>query len=243
MLQIVLILLVLSAISCEEVPKSSNVSTVAESSARSLLSDLGDIAGKSVVKPPRKPDGRKSGASQSGKSEKSGQPVFMGPMNGVVNTLNDVVKGSLSIISSGDKRFGETAEELINATRVASKVIGSVSRVDDMLAYYHRLPLEAPDDYIRPKYFSTDCAFRVACEIGSWFLRPNSPQPIKDLVKQNRLIHDLQNKYTRAVTYGFLFGDCSRYYCVFLEFSGGPIKFAGAVTEITNRLLNPDLYQ
>lgn len=93
----------------------------------------------------------------------------------------------------------------------------------------------------KPKYFSRDCEFRMACELGRR-LKLMAIKPVAEAIKTNKLIHDLQNRYTRATTYGMLYDNCDRYYCVLLQLMGKPKEVASGMVELVNRLANPEMY-
>lgn len=110
---------------------------------------------------------------------------------------------------------------------------------DDWKYYEYAGPYE-PYAYRRPKYFSKECQFRFACEVGK-LMKPLT-YPVTRKVETSRFVQDLQNRYTRAMTYGTLRGNCERYYCVLVALLGGPAGFASGVAEIVNRAVNSDMY-
>lgn len=233
------------------------------STGRSLISNLNRVATQAVVKPSvetvhnivgalspgqNKPSYDNADSMSSVKASKvhgEGAQNDKEPIDEIIKILDRL----FDIVSKGPMRFEDNANALVNVTRqvagglikTAAKTSHTVRREDDMV-YYNRLTYIPTDDYLRPKYFSTDCSFRFCCELGRWMFRPYSPDLVKRIVLENKFIHDLQNRFTRAATYGYLYGDCSKYYCVVLELTGGPVKFAAGVTELANRFLNPDLY-
>lgn len=279
----------ISEISLEEPPKDLSMEP---SRARSLMSDLHEMADqtmvKSIITPPDSPVNSlvnalslskeqtepnvsfgylPDGSSSTQNKPRTPEAGIEKPIGDAMKLFGGLFKGSLNSMP-GNIRLGDTAESFVNATKQATNMLGKigdttkgllnatktatnllgiggkpVSKQEEDLVYYHRMPFVANDDYLKPKYFSTDCSFRVCCEIGKWFFRPAVSAPvIKNTVRENKFIHDLQNRFTRAATFGYLYGDCSRYYCVLLELTGGPIKFLAGATEISNRILNPDLY-
>lgn len=81
------------------------------------------------------------------------------------------------------------------------------------------------------RYFSKECRFRVACEIGKTVMSP-MPSQLLTQYSDNKFMKDFQNKYTKAMTFGLTRKACDRYYCVFVEMMGGPGPFAKGVMEL-----------
>lgn len=171
-----------------------------------------------------------------------------------VRTITGVLKTSLGVSKQITNKTipstDQVSQPLLDPTdhlESAKKVVSSLSGLDvsprqeTEKVYYD---FANPDDlagHRLPKYFSTECTFRYACEVGKTISIVT--KPVLSTVHQNRIIQDFQSRYTRALTYGVLTGDCSRYYCVFAQFLGGPTKFTAGMTDLVNRVVNPDVYQ
>lgn len=146
-----------------------------------------------------------------------------------------------------DKLVTNSASQLVKAGQSAGELANKVSsqstrvRPETEEYLYEYDSNEEPYMYRRPKYFSRDCQFRVACEVGK-LLKPVG-HPLGEQVKTNKLVQDLQNRYTRAISYGMLVGDCERYYCLVVQIFGGPKAFASGVAELFNRFANPEMYE
>lgn len=168
------------------------------------------------------------------------------PIEDLTRTLVGGIPGALP--QSGLLQGPATVlNSMISLTNPLGKVLGGSSKSDpegeasDDRIYYEYDYGEEASGRKRPHYFSHDCNFRVACEIGRT-IRPMTT-PFHKIVETNKLIQDLQNRFTRAATYGMLHNDCERYYCLFVKILGGPKQFASGVADMVNRLANPEMYQ
>lgn len=161
--------------------------------------------------------------------------------------FNSVLQSSLSMPKLGVDTVDTAAEGLLKVTKHTGKVVGDLSGLklktdpEPDRVYYEYSSNDEHDGVKKPKYFSKQCNFRLACEVGK-IVSPVSG-PVKPALERNKFIQDLQNRYTRAFTYGMLRGDCSRYYCLIVQLFGGPTGFAKGVSELINRTVNPDLYE
>lgn len=178
-------------------------------------------------------------------TEKLVSAIDMGP-SGVTTIVKGVLQNSLNMVPAGPLALGDTAVGLLNATDTTAKLMDQLSLLtpgpEKERVYYNNIQSDE-ESWRKPKYFSTACSFRMACEFGRLLLKPNTPLPVNLVLERSKLIHDLHNRFTRAATYGLLNGECSKYYCVALEFFGTPAQIAGAIVELTNRFTNPDLYE
>lgn len=166
---------------------------------------------------------------------------------GIPDLFTKVLQSSLNLVpTASGLPLGDTAATLMNVTQKSGKIIERLSGFSphpEAEGVYYNGIIAPDEEWRRPNFFSKSCVFRVSCEVGRLLLKPYSLPPVNLVVERSKLVHDLQNRYTRAATYGLLYGDCSKYYCDMLEFVGGPLRASGAVVELTNRLINPDLYE
>lgn len=159
--------------------------------------------------------------------------------------LNTVIKSSIEV--GAETMTGGSENLLKSVTDTAGKVVGQVTglminaKPEREQAYYEYGIGHEPGEYRAPKYFSKECNFRIACEVGR-LVNPYSA-PLHGVVSQNKMIQDLQNRYTRAMTYGMLNKSCERYFCFLVQLLGGPGQFASGVAELVNRMANPDMYE
>lgn len=160
-------------------------------------------------------------------------------LEGPTQAFNSVIAGPANPVNIATVSLPKVFE---NTGKIVSSLSGTnlKPRPDDESAYYEIRPGDEPFEYRRPKYFSYDCQFRFACEFGR-AMRPITAPFSKGLIN-NRVFQDMQNRYTRAMTYGSLYDDCERYYCLLIQFVGGPEKFARGVAELVNRVANPEMY-
>lgn len=152
--------------------------------------------------------------------------IFGVPMN----PLDSVFKGA-------DRVTGGLIE---STSRLVHSLTGGTVLPDER-QYYEYTPIYDPMSFRESKYFSRDCSFRMACEVGR-LLKPFG-QPFKQTLETSKLVQDLQNRYTRATTFGIVHNDCSRYYCLLVQFVGGPAAFASGIAELLNRMANPEMYE
>lgn len=141
------------------------------------------------------------------------------------------------------------ADNLVSSLQTNSNklMLGGMSQEPERESVYYTNPSQifSGDDtyqWQKPKYFSKHCKFRLSCEFGR-FMKPMTPKSVSFMIERSKLIRDLQNRFTRSATYGLLYGDCARYYCLVMEFFGGPVRATGAFAELTTRILNPDLHE
>lgn len=169
-----------------------------------------------------------------------------------INTPIKMINGVMEASNLGDSAFDKTTDHLMksvsestggllpskvpeapmvsNAIDVASEIVPDIPILDELT--------QSEDD--KKPYLSQECAHRIACELGK--AMKFMAHPIAKAANNNKIIQDLQNRYTMAVTYGAEHGDCERYYCVVAQFLGGPKEFSGGVVDMTNRVMNPELY-
>lgn len=126
-----------------------------------------------------------------------------------VMVLNNVIKSTMHVGDTVGTQSSETDNQ---------------AKEDDSF-YYEDLKSGS-------KYFSRECQFRFACEFGARTKVPQSLIKLTDF----KLIRDLQNKYTKAMTYGFKYGQCEKYFCFVLEMLNGPAKFASGFAEFIEGL-------
>lgn len=188
-----------------------------------------------------------------------GNKVLEAPMR----VFNSLLSAATNISKGNTEKLSEATETVVKATEGTSKVVTSLvapkrtknrkrkskkqeqdeDDEDDIdeSEYYEYSETHEPYAHRRPKYFSRECPFRFACEVGK-IMKPLAEKFTKE-VEKNRFLQDLQNRYTRAMTYGSLRGDCNRYYCFIVALLGGPQGFASGVSEMVNRIVNPDTYE
>lgn len=218
-------------------------------------------------------DDDKQGRSESGKQKGLSSEASSGSQSNYDSTISNGQGGGGGSLGGGGGNNNKPASNLIESFLQVPPVFGPPGKLPNPLeataslfnltkgsffgkmsgldkevrpesesVYYDHAPgLNPLDEYRKPKYFSHDCNFRVACEVGK-LLRPVA-SPLSKIVSTNKVIQDLQNRYTRAATYGLLHNSCERYYCIMVELMGGPTKFAAGLVEMLNRLANPDLYE
>lgn len=153
---------------------------------------------------------------------------------GQVKALNNAIKGASTL----NRGLFDTTNRVVQTIAGGGRQNGQ--KFSDDKSYYEYTPVYDVFQYREPKYFSRDCNFRVACEIGR-ILKPFAP-PLKEVLESSKLAQDLQNRYTRAFSYGIIHEDCHRYFCLLVQFAGGPAGFASGVAELMNRIANPDMY-
>jgi len=184
-----------------------------------------------------------------------------------LKVLDGILSATLNITRAGTDRIDQATDTVVKASETTSKVVSSLASIPPKKhSRGHRKPPRAhieedsdEDEYDRdrdyyefsdssepyaarrPKYFSRECPFRFACEVGK-IMKPLTHSLTKQ-AGSTRLFQDLQNRYTRAMTYGSLRGNCDRYYCVLVALFGGPQGFASGVAELINRQLNPETYE
>jgi len=169
-----------------------------------------------------------------------------GLLDGPAKVLNSMIATSINIGQAGTDTVDDVADQAIKVSEATGKAAVGLSEStlqeapesDD--AYYEDIEDE-PENHRKPKYFSRECSFRIACEIGKT-VRPMTV-PVYKLVERNKIIQNLQNRYTRALTYGVLHNECSRYYCFFVQLMGGQAQFASGIAELIKRVSNPGLYE
>lgn len=172
-----------------------------------------------------------------------GTKVFEAPLK----IFNGLLAGTATLGKVGAATVDKTADKIAKATETTSKIATQMNRqewdprLEEESAYYEFTSADEPYTYRKPKYFSRECQFRIACEIGKT-IKPLTYQ-ITKVAETNRLIQDLQNRYTRAITYGTVHGNCERYFCLLVQIFGGPTGLASGVAEMVNRLVNPDMYE
>lgn len=149
-------------------------------------------------------------------------------------TLNKVIKD----ISNQDSPVIEAANQF---ALMAGQFLPPDAPPEDDSAFYEFSHHDEPFKYRRPRYFSKDCNFRLACEVGRQIRSVTAP--VQQVILSNKHVQDLHNRYTRAMSYGMINNDCDRYYCVIAQFFGGPQNFAKGMAELANRVANPDLYE
>lgn len=171
-------------------------------------------------------------------------------MEAPMKIMNNLLSGTLNLSLVSTNTIDNAATRIAKATEATGKAMIASSQMirptkqpksEDDSMYYEFAAPEEPYFYRKSKYFSKECNFRVACEVGHFF-KPLTYQFYKG-AESNRLVQDLQNRYTRAITYGTLHDNCQRYYCVLVQLIGGPQAFAGGIAEMVNRAMNPDLYE
>lgn len=160
---------------------------------------------------------------------------------GLTSAMNAPIKVINGITKVSSDGVNKAADGIVKTTSDVVLGGGSAKRpIDDSRYYEYPTPME-PFAYRRSKYFSRECPFRVACEVGRLFkpftFRLNGP------AMASKFLDDLQNRYTRALTYGNLYGNCEPYYCVLVQLLGGPASFASGVSELVNRMVNSDQYE
>lgn len=199
---------------------------------------------------------------QFGTAFAGGAKLFEAPLR----VLSGILSGTTNITRAGADGIDQATDGVVKATETTSKVVSTLANPtnrrdrgrkpkknhddhndehsedkDEDEEYYEYSGAMDPYSLRRPKYFSRECPFRFACEVGK-IMKPLA-HPFTKQVEKSRFFQDLQNRYTRAMTYGSLKGDCDRYYCVLVALFGGPQGFASGVAEIINRMVNPDTYE
>lgn len=167
-----------------------------------------------------------------------------------IRMLNRMIAGATEVSATGTKTVSaltKTADGIARVAETSSKLVTpseqppAPSKEHDDPYNYEFLEPNEPFLHRKPKYFSRECHFRVACEAGK-LLRPFTEKVTKE-VETNRFLQDLSNRYTRAFNYGSIEGNCDRYYCAFLALMSGPAGMASGMAEIVNRVANPDMYE
>lgn len=128
----------------------------------------------------------------------------------------------------------------VHTSKVFTKLsgIGLTAPPESENAYYEYSPSDEWYGHRKPIYFSKECSFRVACEIGR--LAKPVLSPVAQQLTTNKIVQDLQSRYSRAFYYGTLYDSCERYFCVFLQLFGGPQKFVAATAEIVKQIASPE---
>lgn len=163
--------------------------------------------------------------------------------NSPLSAGNDVLQ---AILPAGQALLGQNPIKTM--TQTTGKIMEQLSGLnlnkmspENQAMYYEYRNNDEPYGFRSHKYFSRECHFRFACEVGK-MLRPFGGSSIAETLEKNRFIQDLQSRYTRAITYGLVYNDCERYYCLLKQLFGGPLEFAGGMAELMNRIANPDMY-
>lgn len=164
------------------------------------------------------------------------------PIRRLSKTLNNHSKTLLNAPASAMNQMLDIGQKTGEGLNAAAKITSSLTGSDDLSP--------GPDDDSwffdqgprrDKKYFSKDCQFRIACELGK-MMRPIS-DPLKAPIEKSKFVRDLQNKYTKAASYGILYNDCERFYCLFVSLLGGPTQFASAAAQIAGKVTNPELFE
>lgn len=136
--------------------------------------------------------------------------------------------------------IGDIARVGEQTTKVLTKMSGIrlTAPPEDETVYYEYAPSDEWDGHRRPRYFSKECNFRFACEVGR-MMKPMLA-PVAQQFRTNKIVQDLQSRYSRAMSYGVLNDNCDKYYCVLLQLFGGPHKFVAASAEIVSQLATPE---
>lgn len=171
-------------------------------------------------------------------------------IDGPMHTPMHVINGVIDATRVSDKSLDRTAANLAKVTKTTTNL---ASRVADLPARAVNVadainPLQGSsgdgdeeDDESRKPYLSQECSFRIACEIGK--ASRAMTLPLAKAAKKNKIVRDLQNKYTMAMAYGAVHNHCKRYYCVMTQFFGGPREAGKGAVDMTNRVINPHLYE
>lgn len=135
-------------------------------------------------------------------------------------------------------------KELAKVGQQTEKVFTKISGIhlsappESENVYYEYSPSDEWDGHRKPRYYSKECNFRLACEVGQ-MMKPMLG-PVAHQFRTNKIVQDLQSRYSRAMAYGTLHDNCEKYYCVFLQLFGGPQKFVAASAEIVSRIAQPE---
>lgn len=212
------------------------------------VSDL--LAGKKPSPPEKVADAVEAKVADSVQDEKpqargskrprptDDMPLIDGP----ARVLQTVFGTSVDLTKKSVRRVDNVADTIATAGgKIAKTLVGSEEVPPSDVIYHSAAAPDDPFNHDKPTYFSRDCQFRVSCEMGRAF-KPMF-DGTRDLIMKNKLVHDLQNRYTRAFSYGLVYNDCEKYYCLFVALMGGPRQFTGAITELANRIANPDMYE
>ena len=186
-----------------------------------------------------------------GSSLVDGSKVLENPLK----MINSLINSSAEIARANTKNLDNATQKLVKATETTSKMLSQLGGLtnpktntesasqdkNDDFKYYEFAGLLEPYAFRKSKYFSHECQFRFFCEIGK--LSKELTLPLFQVVESNRFLQDLQNRYSRALTYGSVHGQCERYYCALLQVFDGPVGMAKGLTAIANRFANPDQYE
>lgn len=190
-----------------------------------------------------------SKSTTSQETEASGKNLTPSPVDGSQATTASPIRDSTTsspVEQDGPRYpFEELTDTFIQqpaqfGTNIIKKVATEVVKTTGHVAAAAINPLSIKDGK-KTKYFSVECQFRVACEVGK-LMKPFAAELAK-VLETSKVIQDLQNRYTRSFTYGMAHSSCDRYYCLFLQLFNGPESFAKGLTEMINRMANPELYE
>lgn len=162
-------------------------------------------------------------------------------INTPIKMINGVMEASDKTTDSLMKSVSESTGGLVpSKVPDAPMVSNAIDVASDMVPEIPILDELTQSEEEKKPYISQECAHRVACELGK--AMKFMAHPIAKAASKNKMVQDLQNRYTMAMTYGAEHGDCDRYYCVVAQFLGGPKDISGGVVDMTNRVVNPELY-
>lgn len=173
----------------------------------------------------------------------------------MINAPINVINGVMDATGVGDETaLDKTAESIAKVTKtttnLASKVVDLPANAVNVAQAINPIKSVQSDkdegdwDLFgggSEPYLSQECSFRIACELGK--ASRVMTLPLAKAAKKSKVVQDLQNRYTLAITYGAVNGHCRRFYCVMAQFLAGPKEAGKGVIDMTNRVVNPGLYE